>query len=151
MVSWESYVWDVNRQADLSIIREFEINNGISFPKDYVEVVKLNQGRTPEPANFTLPNSKFVGTLNVLLHFDADKAEEVYSVEYNYEIVKEYLPSGIIPFVSTINNDLICFDYRNTKTDPSIVLASHEYSGNEAIFKVADSFSEFIEGLYEEK
>jgi hypothetical protein len=151
MVVWENYVWETENEASLNAIKEFESAHEISFPKPYIDLVITNQGKTPEPANFKLHDSDFIGTVNVLLHFDSDQEEEAYSVKYNFDIAKEYLPAGIVPFASTINDDLLCFDYRSTDRDPPVILASHEYSGAEAIFPVSKSFIEFIENMYSDE
>jgi len=148
MVNWENYVWENDREIDLTVINNFADAHAISFPKEYLDLVTKNQGKSPAPENFKLKNSDFVGTVNVLLHFDDDESEKTYNVNYNYEIGKEYLPEDIVPFASTINSDLLCFDFRTFKDNPHIVLASHEYSGEDAIFPVADSFSEFLNNLH---
>ena len=54
-----------------------------------------------------------------------------------------------ISVVESFAGDYVCLDYRKSKEKPSICIWSHEKSGDfdPVTYKVADTFSEFVEML----
>lgn len=63
---------------------------------------------------------------------------------YSLPIMQE---KSILPFADDPGGYFFCFDYRNQKDNPSIVLWIRENTEEFDIVKVADSFEEFINNL----
>ncbi|AKJ02779.1 Hypothetical protein AA314_04405 [Archangium gephyra] len=59
--------------------------------------------------------------------------------------MKPHTPLGVYPFALTGSGEYICFDYRDTPSQPGIVLITVEMD----IYPVANSFSEFLEKLHD--
>ena len=55
----------------------------------------------------------------------------------------------VLPIAELFAGDYVCLDYRKSKEKPSICVWSHEESEDFApvTYKVADTFSEFVEML----
>lgn len=60
-------------------------------------------------------------------------------------MLKPHVPTGIFPFADTPGGQHICFDYRNTPAQPTIVLVTVEMD----IYPIANSFSEFLEMMHD--
>ena len=146
-VIWENYLWDKEKPLTPGELVNAETVLGVQFPDDYKAIVMQNQGKSPSPACFKI-NPKRVGVFSSLLHFCESGPESSY-VLWNYNTLREFLPEKIIPFADTPGGDFICFDFREDSV--KVVYASHEKSGEQAITPLADTFSGFIDSLYEEE
>lgn len=66
-----------------------------------------------------------------------------------YWSIQPHVPQGIYPFAATGAGDFICFDYRRSQTAPSVVFYFAEDEGEEAIYPIAGSFTEFLSKLHD--
>ena len=139
--------WEDGREISRSQISEFENELGIELPSDFKEVIKNQDGGTPElPAlDFCGMSEKVFSGLIPLLESN-DYSESIIDTIESYE---ERFPEGIIPFGQDPFGNLYCFDYRN-KTTPILVYWDHEEEmDNENQFcVVASNFTELLNMLY---
>jgi hypothetical protein len=66
-----------------------------------------------------------------------------------YKSIQPHVPQGIYPFAATGAGDFICFDYRRSSNAPAVVFYFAEAEGEEAIYPVADHFTEFLSKLHD--
>ncbi|WP_150275714.1 SMI1/KNR4 family protein [Paenibacillus tepidiphilus] len=136
--------WSVTEgPLEHELIQRAERMFGYSYPEDYKDCVKYNDGGYPSPNLFDLPDEESV-VFNNLISFTS---KEVNIFMY-MQIVSEPRMKGLVPFGRDPFGNLICFDYRNTQESPPIVFFDHEEFGEEAIIPVCKSFSDFLDGLY---
>ncbi|MDA1525325.1 SMI1/KNR4 family protein [Bacillus cereus] len=125
----------------------FENMLEIVLPNDYkLCITNYNAGR-PRPNVFDTAQRKEL-VAKALLSFDQLNVENIWDT---FENVKNQLPKRIVPFMSDQFGNYICFDYR-TSNEPTVVFWDHELSHQnieKGISYIANSFSEFVEGLYE--
>ena len=136
-----------------------------SFPRDYVDCVKLNQGGSPSPYIFEVEGMERV--FGSLLKFNKpDSATDMLNL---YERYKLTLPKEVIAFGNDPSGNLICFDYKDCVENPIVVFWEHEDAwekqelmknegitaeqaeevARENIFYIADTFTEFLDKLHD--
>ncbi|MFP7412698.1 SMI1/KNR4 family protein [Priestia filamentosa] len=139
----------------------------MTFPKDYKECVKVNQGTRPKPYIFDVEGvEKVFGAL-----LKINSPEDPSDMWNNYLDYKTTLPKEVIPFALDPAGNLIYFDYKNHKEDPIIVFWGHEdawekemlmreeglseeeaeEAARENIFHVADTFTDLLQKLHEDE
>ncbi|WP_197937637.1 SMI1/KNR4 family protein [Paenibacillus sp. GSMTC-2017] len=128
----------------------------VQFPKDYIACVTTYHGGRPRPS-LCKTETDDEAIINQFLSFDPKGDSYILNSKEN---IQEGLPDGVIPIAATACGDYICFDYYTENTEPIIVLWSHETAPSEyecgsqaemrnaSIFKIADTFDEFLNGLY---
>lgn len=59
--------------------------------------------------------------------------------------------ASMLPFAVLFGGDLVCLDYRRTRTDPPVVVWDHEQSdeGKPVVVRVADDVAAFVDLLRE--
>ena len=139
--------WEDGREISLNQISDFENKLGIELPNDFKEVVRNQDGGTPElPAlDFCGMSEKVFSGLIPLLEPN-DYSESIIETIKSYETP---FPDGIIPFGQDPFGNLYCFDYRN-KSLPTIVYWDHEMEMNEnnQFCLVAETFTDLLNMLY---
>ncbi len=70
---------------------------------------------------------------------------EYIGITITYDIISPYIPKGIIPFATDPFGNKICFDFRNDKHSPTIVLYD---SDEQAIEYICSTFTNLINSLY---
>jgi len=143
-VRWKPYLWKEPRPVEPGELEKLESGWGVRLPEDYKRVVSLHQGMTPEPSGFKVGRGD--NAFSVLLTVSSYEGKEGYSLLKAYQSICQYAPPGIYPFGSTPGGEDLCFDYRQSLGQPRIVLVSVDAS----IHSVANSFREFLEGLFED-
>jgi cell wall assembly regulator SMI1 len=146
-VAWRNYVWNQPHPALPDEIASLEEWWGVSLPDDYKQVVMLHQGMSPRPNAFDVGKGENV--IAALLIISPDEQQHAYSIKGTYAQVKPHVPDGIYPLAVTGTGDYVCFDYREAAHFPRIVLYFAEESGEEAIYPVADSFSDLLARLHD--
>ena len=143
-----------------SLIDEFEQLCGYKFPESFRECVIKNNGGRPEKRVFDIETEEEL-LLNTLLSFnkkiecltiwetleackihlsDAKMNEDIEWIKECETILERYVLFADTPF-----GDKIAFD----KTDDSVVYICHD--GVAGFEKIADSFEEFLDCLYEDE
>ena len=145
-MQWTEMKWDfIEKLEDEKLIEEFEQFVGYTLPEDYKACVKLYNGGAPEWDSFDVKNED-IGTtdLGYLHSFNKDSGNSIwklYDWDEECEEYKDFI-GRYIEFTSTSFGDHICFDTTNNH----IVFIDHETLETE---ELADTFSEFINSLYE--
>jgi cell wall assembly regulator SMI1 len=147
-VTWENYVWDSPRPATLDEIEALEREWGITFPDDYKRVVMKHQGMTPTPYVIDI-GSNSNNVICELMTISVDGQQRSYAMRHVYQLIKNLVPAGIYPFAGTGTGDYICFDYRTSATAPKVIFYFTEAPGEEALYPVADSFTDFLSKLHD--
>lgn len=144
-LTWNPYVWPADMPLDLAKLRAVEQSWGIRFPQDYVDCVRLNQGKTPEPASFEFGDG-YETSLNELFHFEPSPAGS--NIVANQErMAMGGVPERVFTFAGDPAGNRLCFDYRHSDSAPSIVLLDYERDEENALVPVAESFGELLSRL----
>jgi|SRR5690625_15172 len=145
-------------------VSEIGFQFGVNFPFDYIKCASINNGANVEPDLFNVEGKDRV--FGTLLSYDKESVENIVDTYIDY---KDSLPEKIIPFAFDPAGNLICFDYKNSDTDPIVVFWEHEGAAEksvlinnegmteeaaerkarENIYYVADSFTDFLNQLYD--
>lgn len=142
-VRWLPYMKKQPRPVAPHELEQLEQQWGIKLPEQYKQIVSAYQGMTPEPSVFKVGRGDDV--FCVLLTIPVVEEREYYSVSKSYDILKPHMPAGLYPFGQTSGGEHLCFDYRGSPPQPRVVLLTVEMNA----LPVANSFQEFLEGLYE--
>ena len=130
-------------------IEEYGKIIGVDLPEDYINLVQEHDGSTPIPKCFDMQHRK-EAVFSSLLSFSTTDESTILE---KYNDMKSISPSKLLlPFANDPFGNLLCFDYRDTKHNPKIVFWDHEAdvdSGQDPISSVENSFSEFIDKLYD--
>lgn len=153
-MKWE----DVEPLESKKLIDEFEKLCDYTFPKSFRKCVKRNNGGTPEKDTFDTETTE-ERMIGFLLSFNKDDSvPNMWDVVETYQTnialaekdgawdeAEEYrnILNKYVIFADTPFGDDIAFD----RTDDSIVYIDHETFEVE---KIADSFDEFLDCLYDE-
>ncbi|WP_283750954.1 SMI1/KNR4 family protein [Bacillus cereus] len=132
---------------DEKAVVRFENMLEIVLPDDYKLCITNYDAGRPRPNVFDTAQRKEL-VAKALLSFDQSNVENIWDT---FENIKNQLPKRIVPFMSDQFGNYVCFDYRNSN-EPTVVFWDHELSHQnitEEIIYIANSFSEFVEGLYE--
>lgn len=146
---WKNYIWEDTKSASDEDIKRAEEELRVKFPDDYKNIVKKNQGMTPDP-NALKVGKKRTTVFNMLMHFSDDPEFRTDNILYNNNLLKDFLPEKVVVFADTPGGDFFAFDYRKNSDFPLIVFVSHEESPENAIIPMAHSFSELLELLSDE-
>lgn len=139
-------------QAMTEEISILEMNTGVKFPQDYLELMLQHNGGNVINSNFIYLDKYRkdieIGSIGSMLHLTWK--------EYPYDSIlglhsspPEFFPNGLVPFADDGGGNLTCFDYRKTKKDPPIVFWVHDDPEGEDVHFIANNFEEFINILHE--
>ncbi|MCA0174662.1 SMI1/KNR4 family protein [Bacillus sp. RAR_GA_16] len=161
-VKWEF----TDGEVDMNLINSVEEKLGFVFPMDYKECVKVNQGGNPVADLFDVSGIERVfGTL-----LKINQPDSPSDIVNKYQNLKKMLPKKIIPIANDPAGNLICFDYKGHEESPVVVFWEHEgawekemlmeeeglseeqaeQKARENVFFVADTFTDFLNSLYED-
>ena len=135
--------------VERAVIGRYGEQINVKLPKQYVEIALENNGAHPTFDVFDIKGRE-EAVLDSLLEFNPEAGPDIFQY---YDIFKSN--SGIdrvLPFARDPFGNLICFDYRETDSNPPIVFWDHEAdsdAGEESLKFVANSFDEFLDMLYE--
>ncbi len=145
--------WEIYEESQLPL--RDELIEGVSkiiqfnLPKDYVDCVKLYHGGQPKYDGLTIhvggvPWGIGFGSLLTLDPLESD--ENVIGSLSTLRKVHG-IPNHYLPIVVGGGGDYLCLDYSESAYNPKVVFWFHELEGNEAIFPVANSFTELLSML----
>ncbi|HYO52634.1 SMI1/KNR4 family protein [Archangium sp.] len=141
-VSWKPYVRPSPSGVEPLALELLESQWGVTLPDAYKHVVSKYQGMTPSPSSFDM--GKGQNTFSVLLTLTRDDRWDEYSVSSAYESLSRYMPPGIYPFGLTSGGESLCFDYRESPSQPRVALVTVEGD----IHPIAGSFADFMARLH---
>ncbi len=144
-LTWE----DCGAKIDEQVIELIEAKLKHRFPQDFRAVILECHGGHPKPACFSYydPDIGSVETsVAELLSFDLKCRNNIVRT---CRALSDWLPSGVIPFVSEGGGDFVCFDYRGHEEGmaPVVVYWSHEREPETSIIFLCSTFSEFLKML----
>jgi cell wall assembly regulator SMI1 len=160
-------------------INSLEKKLAVSFPKKYIEMMLIQNGGTLYKNEFDCfdkyrarkihSSADFLKIYPLSTEESEEEAVERYLYlidhphskifpKHSYESIELYLldppeffPENLIPFAEDGGGNLVCFDYRTTKEEPSIIFWCHDDPEGKDVHFVASSFEEFINMLHELK
>lgn len=139
MVNWRS----IKPLRSDNIINDFEKEINYSFPDDFKEFVKTNNGGHPSHKMF---NTKVVKerVLNNMLSFNKEDNCNIWKMNDWNGKMKDWSKHGemanYVAFAMDALGNLICFD----KTNDKIVFVNHE---NLSVEYISNSFERFVKSL----
>lgn len=143
-MNWDNIeLWDYNKLESDSLIGEFESLVKYVFPDDFKDFVRQYNWARPKKDEFDTKVTKGRDIM-AISSFNKDDGETIWnSYEWDEECEGfEGFTGRYIPFAFSNCGDDICFDASNNH----IVYIDHETA---EIEEVADTFTEFINSLYE--
>ena len=142
-----------------TLLQEREVAWMVKLPDDYKEFIKKENGLIPTKRYFHFGNNeKVIDRFLAILAISGEKAEEAYdigvvSTQLEGRIVfdEDYVGMQLIPIAALYGGDFLCLNYVKDTEKPSIYIWYHEesYELDPAVEFVANSFSEFLDMLYE--
>jgi len=133
----------------------FDLQNHwkVRFPKNYLELVKINQGKvvTPNVFKYKVGSATGESCLSVLFHFTKHPFKSVmsYSVAENTRKIVDIMGEKVIPFSEDPGGFSIAFDFRKTAHNPPVIIIDMEAENfKDMILPVAEDFETFWKGLY---
>ncbi|WP_249670154.1 SMI1/KNR4 family protein [Bacillus altitudinis] len=143
--------WEIDEEGyyTLKKISEAEISKaekklGVTFPDTYKKLIlEQNGGYTIHNA-FPTTHSNSWAEDHIQFNHLLGIAEDEGIMDSAYLIKEWELPEGLV-LINGDGHTWVAMDYRKTKENPAIHYFDVEM---EEDFKLADSFDEFIEGLY---
>ena len=127
------------------------------MPADYKKFIVNYNGGIPNEKSFECNRHRYAVTRFLCVLKDVKNMKNGwYDIGVVESKIGERLTDNedligieVLPIVELFAGDYICLDYRKNKENPSVCVWSHEESEDFApvTYKVADTFSEFIEGL----
>ena len=111
------------------------------LPQDFLEIASGKQGARPVPGSFTLPDGR-VEAVEHLLHFQGDSFSDI--VERRFPL-QDVLDDGVIPFAECLGGDVLCFDFRADRENPTVAF----WSVDTGLVPLAASFTAFVALLHD--
>ncbi len=158
-IIWEDYMFNVQGQpidpiAKIKDVEKVENKLNIKFPKDFLDVSTKHQGQYVDNLCVNV-RSMVVGFGNFFLFAEHDgKYGSGSTIEFLHECMHQDDDKHklLIPFAHSYGNSTFCFDYRKSLDNPSVVFYySDREIEDDAITVLANSFTEFLEMLYEDE
>lgn len=123
-----------------------------TLPTDYWDLVKYHQGHIPKPNQVILQNAKATREMFGVLLYVVDSSRVTsklvrgYSLLNAFDCMRNYYPTGIIPFADDTGGNYLAFDFRSS-LEGAIVFVNHEIEGEKGLTLVASCFSKLIDSL----
>lgn len=138
-------------------IRKVEEYSKIKFPDSYMDFIKKYNAGVPINNEFLCNKhfyaiDRFLGFVNEYKTSplgNYDIAVVLSQIDIRLTDNLDLIGDELIPIASLFAGDYVCLDYRQNREKPSICVWDHEESEEFApvTYKVADTFSEFVEML----
>lgn len=138
MVKWHGERGNFN----IKTLRQFESENKVRFPDEYIQLVSEHNGAKPRPNCFDI-NGKRGLVFARLLNWDSKRENDIVSVHswFLHEVERnDIVPVAIDPF-----GNYICLSFAK-RGSPIVVVWFHE-TGN--IVSTKKNFARFIESFYD--
>jgi hypothetical protein len=116
----------------------------LNFPEFYRDFLLEQNGGVPVNGIFHYGDGGSSG----VVFFGVNTGENYSDLKWNYEVYKDRIPKGFFPIGNDPGGNLICIDFEG---DQGVYFGDHEREeqplSRSNIFKVAESFEEFLVGL----
>lgn len=126
------------KEFDRNEINNFQKHHNIKFPQEYLAMLDVANGASPEKNILKKDSQEFV----VSYFFSWSKGSDINFIENN-SFFHEIHSQEVIPFANDPFGNFFCFFYGNNDT-PSIVFWEHE---QDSIVELSTNFCDFITAL----
>lgn len=143
---------DIGEPATVEAIEAFEKRHDIRLPDDYRSFLVSQNGGRPEMASRVFTFQKEDGSISDSLvdWFSGLIESEDYSLEEDFSVYEDRIPSGMLPIACDPFGNRILLGVR-TPSVSGLWFWDHEIEPmnirESGIYKIADSFEQFVEGL----
>jgi len=132
-------------EINLDTLEEFEQNLGTKLPDDYREFLVKHNGGKPIPNVYNIPNNGSSGLhhsygLHEHNHTDLREIKETYT---------NRISDDLLPIFDDDFGNEICIGIRNESYNKVFFWIHDKPLGEDDLVKISDSFSEFLDNLYE--
>ena len=143
--------------ADLDQIKEFEKLIDATLPQEYIEWLLQYNGGTPVEDSFDFTDLDGRNNGGSVHYFYAIGGEMSYNLTDNFNFLKDRIPSEVISIASESCGNQICLGLRGEYYG-KIYFWDHNFEFDtedgaeqsyDNLFLITNSFSEFVENLYE--
>ena len=151
IIEWEEYLtlddgtsFPAATDADIMALEQ-QLSR--TLPQDFKDVLKTNQGKTPEPGG--VPIGKGGSVFGCLFHAFFSGLAMSYSIAENTERMEEWGFNNYVAFTDNTGNSYYCFDYNASQINPPIVfiVGDYEPSDPRSIIPIAKNFTELLDML----
>lgn len=142
----------------IDLLQEKERKWRLHLPDDYKSFIMKYNGAIPDKTSFVCDNHSYViERFLCILKNASDNQNGWYDISVVESQIGERLTSNedligveVLPIAALFAGDYLCLDFREKMQIPEVCVWSHEESEDFSpiIYKVADSFSAFLEILY---
>lgn len=141
-----------------SAIRDFEENIGMPFPPDYREFMLKYNGGDPLKCVFKFQDATGPYSDSIIRYFFAFSDDYNESIKHNHEIytLADRVPKNILPIAEDPGGNIVCLSLAGDDVG-KVYFWDHEQEGlteasstYENLELIANSFTEFVDGLEEE-
>ncbi|MGB8811099.1 MAG: SMI1/KNR4 family protein [Acinetobacter calcoaceticus] len=139
--SWSDFGLSGPKNLNLDEILKIESILNIEFPFLYKSLVEYANPAYIEVGSFYYGDDETC----ISDFFPLTQSHEYGSFLW-YAIDNSIIPKDVLPFARDAGDFLICFDYRETKTSPKIILLDSFLS---EIYPISNNFKDFLELLHE--
>ncbi len=117
------------------------------LPDDYMEFLIQHNGGVPSPNTYFIQNhpEKFC---DIHSFFGIEVQIEARCLDWIFYECQDYIPRNLFPIGNSSTNDLICLSLSG-ETRGGVFFLDCMAETNDNVYKIANSFTEFLEGLYE--
>ena len=133
-------------------IKILEANLKITLPSNYKNFLLKYNGGKPNPDCFPIEGLKNNPYGGVRLFFGIDRDIQSNNIDWNYDVMRGRLPTGLLPIASNGSGDILClalsdvdegklyfWDYYGEQNPPTF----------DNLYFIANSFGEFLDSLFE--
>ena len=140
-------------------IEEIETVYRIILPQDYCNFIKLYSGGKPKPRSFKYQQKENGKVLSIgVYRFMSFQSQETESYQQLLSFIMESLPAKLIPIASTRTaRDWVCISCKEENYgkvylwDANWAVEEGQEPDYSNVYFVANSFTEFLDILYEYK
>jgi len=144
-----------SRALTSSDVKNLEIELNVSLPIEYVEFLLRNNGGIPIPNTYPIEgHEEEVGSIQVFFGIDRDIKSSCLDWNFREFNVNKRIPNNLFPIGNSDTGDLICISlYGQDKG--FVIFWDGMYESEKAtysnVYKIASSFSDFLNCLFEFK
>ncbi len=133
-------------------IKNLEKQFNVILPEDYIEFLLQYNGGLPTPNAYYVEGHP-EEILGIQVFFGIGREIESSCLDWNYKESRYSIPSELFPIGCSDTDDWICFSLQGESKGSVFfwdAMAESEKPSYSNVYKIADSFSDFLNGLFED-